>query len=50
MTSSSHNQPLLDIVELHNNPKTRRTGLSTHIFNQRPNLIRVRHQGKKISK
>ena len=48
--SRSHIQALDDIVELQNNPKTRRTGIISHIFNQRPDLIRERHQGIKLAK
>ena len=48
--SRSHIQALDDIVELQNNSKTRRTDLISHIFNERPDLIRERHQGIKISK
>ena len=50
MASTSHIQALDDIVELQNNPKTRRTGIISHIFNQRPDLIRERHQGIKLAK
>ena len=50
MASTSHIQALDDIVELQNNPKTRRTGIISYIFNQRPELIRDRHQGIKLAK
>ena len=46
LCSRSHSQSLEDIVELQNNPKTRKD-LISHIFNQRPDLIRDRHQGIK---
>ena len=49
LCSRSHIQALDDIVELQNNPKTR-TDLISHIFNQRPDLIRDRHQGIKLAK
>ena len=50
MVSASHNRRLYDIVELQQNPITRRTGLSSHLFNQRPDLIRERHQGIKLAR
>ena len=46
---TSHVQALGDIVKLQNNPKTRGTGIISHIFNQRPELIRERHQGIKLA-
>ena len=49
-SSRSHIQALDDIVELQNNSKTRRTDLISHIFNERPDLIRERHQGIKLAK
>ena len=49
LTSRSNIQALEDIVELQNNPKTR-TDLISHLFNQRPDLLRDRHQGIKLAK
>ena len=48
--TSSHLRDLYDVVELQKNPTTRKTGLTSHIFNCRPDLIRVRHQGIKLAK
>jgi len=50
LSSRSHIQALDDVVELQNNSKTRRTDLISHIFNERPDLIRERHQGIKLAK